>query len=174
MKLDFKPINIDGSIKKYKQLDLLNFLYINSQIQSILSIYCPEEIILTLLILSFENNIVNVQRASGDEQMRLTSELKWDERYISDNGIIIEPKLSLRADHLRTFDESEDQFTNFSRVVPNLSTSISWPFFDNAPYGKQIIEPRIAIGYVGDEETHSDLLNEDAQTFNFNSLNLDE
>ena len=75
--------------------------------------------------LSFENNIVNVQRASGDEQMRLTSELKWDERYISDNGIIIEPKLSLRADHLRTFDESEDQFTNFSRVVPNLSTSIS-------------------------------------------------
>tara|TARA_A100001037_G_scaffold301362_1_gene330683 strand:- start:149 stop:2272 length:2124 start_codon:yes stop_codon:yes gene_type:complete len=124
--------------------------------------------------LSFENNIVNVQRASGDEQMRLTSELKWDERYISDNGIIIEPKLSLRADHLRTFDESEDQFTNFSRVVPNLSTSISWPFFDNAPYGKQIIEPKIAIGYVGDEETHSDLLNEDAQTFNFNSLNLFE
>ena len=80
----------------------------------------------------------------------------------------------MRADHLRTFDESEDQFTNFSRITPNLSTSISWPFFDNAPYGKQIIEPKIAFGYVGDEETYSDLLNEDAQTFNFNSLNLFE
>ena len=57
MKLDFKPINIDGSIKKYKQLDLLNFLYINDQIQNILSINCPEEIILSLLMFSFEENI---------------------------------------------------------------------------------------------------------------------
>ena len=124
--------------------------------------------------LSFDNNIVNIQRASGDEQIRLTSELKWDERFVSNNGIIIEPKLSFRADHLRTFDESENEFTNFSRVTPNISSSISWPFFDNAPYGKQIIEPKMAIGFVGDEKTYTDLLNEDAQTFNFNSLNLFE
>ena len=56
--------------------------------------------------LSFENNIVNVQRTTGDEQIRLTSEIKWDERYISDKGIIFEPKVSLRADHFRTYDLS--------------------------------------------------------------------
>ena len=124
--------------------------------------------------LSFENNIVNVQRTTGDEQIRLTSEIKWDERYISDNGIIIEPKVSLRADHFRTYDESENEFTNFSRVTPNLSTSISWPFFENTSLGKQILEPKLAFGYVGNEKTFTDLLNEDAQTFNFNSLNLYE
>ena len=57
MKLEFKPINIDGSIKKYRQLDLEGFLSINDEIQSILSINCPEEIILSLLKISFENNI---------------------------------------------------------------------------------------------------------------------
>ena len=122
--------------------------------------------------LSFENNIVNVQRTTGDEQIRLTSEIKWDERYISDNGIIIEPKVSLRADHFRTYDESENEFTNFSRVTPNLSTSISWPFFENTSLGKQIFEPKLAFGYVGNEKTFTDLLNEDAQTFNFNSCLL--
>ena len=32
---------------------------------------------------------------------------------------------------------SFEMFRNFlfSRVIPNLSTSISWPFFDNATYG---------------------------------------
>tara|TARA_B100001057_G_C22846385_1_gene949230 strand:- start:790 stop:2922 length:2133 start_codon:yes stop_codon:yes gene_type:complete len=124
--------------------------------------------------LSFENNIVNVQRTSGDEQIRLTSEIKWDERYISDNGIIIEPIVSLRADHFRTYDESENEYTNFSRVTPNLSTSISWPFFENTSLGKQIFEPKLAFGYVGNEKTFTDLQNEDAQTFNFNSLNLYE
>ena len=57
MKLEFRPINIDGSLKKYRQLDLEDFLSLNDEIHSILCINCPEEIILSLLKISFEKDI---------------------------------------------------------------------------------------------------------------------
>lgn len=57
MKLEFKPINIDGKIKEYRQSTLQDFLENNRKINSLLIVNCTEEIILSMLTNSFEKNL---------------------------------------------------------------------------------------------------------------------
>jgi LPS-assembly protein len=90
------------------------------------------------------------------------------------NGIIFEPYISLKGDYFSTYDESDNEFTNHSRFTPEATIKTSWPFFKNSSIGKQIIEPKLGISYIGKEDEDSNLLNEDSQTLNFNSLNLFE
>lgn len=124
--------------------------------------------------LSLDTNIVNTKREEGDEQRRITNILKWDDRLVTDNGIIINPGLSLRSDFIKSYDESDNEYTNLNKLSTDISTKVSWPFFNKTAYGKQIFEPIIALGYINDEETNEDTLNEDSKTLNFNTLNLFE
>ena len=55
--MEFRPISIDGKIKEYKQITLCEFLKKNEKINSLLVINCTEEIILSMLSYSFENDI---------------------------------------------------------------------------------------------------------------------
>ena len=122
--------------------------------------------------ITINTNLVSTRREQDDEQIRITSEIRWDERYITNNGIVISPNLSLRNDWINSYDESDNQNTKFNRFSSDISATIAWPFFDKKSYGKQIIEPKIALGFISKEKTSQDLLNEDSKTYNFNTLNL--
>jgi len=124
--------------------------------------------------LSFNTNLVNTKRITGDEQRRISSELEWFDKYITKQGLLLSPSLSLRSDFINSFDESSDEHTTLNRVSTDASIKVSWPFFNKSSYGKQIIEPQISFGYINDEKISDDLLNEDANTFNFNTINLFE
>ena len=124
--------------------------------------------------LNLDTQISSLHRNSGDDQTRLTTEISWEDRKIMNNGIIFEPYISLKGDYFSTYDESDNEFTNHSRFTPEATIKTSWPFFKNSSIGKQIIEPKLGISYIGKEDKDSNLLNEDSQTLNFNSLNLFE
>jgi len=119
-------------------------------------------------------NIVNTKREQEDEQLRITNEINWKDRYVTNNGVVISPNLSLRNDWINSYDESDNQNTKLNRFSSDLSTTFAWPFFNKTSYGKQIIEPKIALGFINDEKTSQDLINEDSKTFNFNTINLFE
>jgi len=124
--------------------------------------------------ITIQTNLVNTKRDQDDEQLRITNEVRWNERYITNNGIVISPNLSLRNDWINSYDESDSENTKFNRFSSDISTTIAWPFFDKTSYGKQIIEPKIALGFINKEKISQDLLNEDSKTYNFNTLNLFE
>ena len=119
-------------------------------------------------------NIVNTKRDQDDEQIRITNQINWNERYVTNNGVVISPNFSFRNDWIDSYDKSDNQNTQINRFSSDISTTFAWPFFNKTSYGKQIIEPKIALGFINDEKTSQDLINEDSKTFNFNTLNIFE
>jgi LPS-assembly protein len=174
-------IYIEGiNNKNYASLAAINYRNLLNEVETPQATLLPRfDHIYSIDLPYFDNitiqtNLVNTKREQDDEQLRITNEVSWHERYITNNGIVISPNLSLRNDWINSYDESDSENTKFNRFSSDISATIAWPFFDKTSYGKQIIEPKIALGFINKEKTSQDLLNEDSKTYNFNTLNLFE
>jgi len=108
--------------------------------------------------------------------LRLSGEVEWKRRIITDNGFIIVPLVALRGDSF-TINPDDNYLTfgvtqNAFRVTATAGVELSYPWLFATNYGSHIVEPvaqffiRNNEGYVGQ------LINEDAQSFVFNASNL--
>jgi len=174
-------IYIEGiNNKNYVSLSAINYRNLLNEVETPQATLLPRfDHIYTIDFPYFDDitigtNIVNTKREQEDEQLRITNEIRWNERYIANNGLVISPNLSLRNDWINSYDETDNQNTKLNRFSSDISATIAWPFFDKTSYGKQIVEPKIALGFINNEKTSQDLLNEDSKTYNFNTLNLFE
>jgi len=124
--------------------------------------------------LNLNSQFTSLSRNAGDEQTRLSSNLSWENRYITNQGIFFEPYIGIKADHFRTYDESDNSHYSFSRMHPKLSIKTSWPLRSASAYGNHLIEPLARLTFSGDEKSNNKILNEDSNVMNFNTLNLFE
>jgi len=124
--------------------------------------------------LNLKSQFTSLTRSAGDEQIRLSNDISWENKYITSKGIFFEPYVGLKADHFRTYDESADSYYSFSRLHPKISVKTSWPLYSATSFGSHLIEPIARLTFSGDEKRSSKLLNEDSNVMNFNTLNLFE
>jgi len=124
--------------------------------------------------LNLNSQFTSLSRNAGDEQTRFSSDLSWENKYTTNQGILFEPYIGIKADHFRTYDESDDSYHSFSRLHPKFSVKTSWPLYSVNTYGNHLIEPTVRLTFSGDEKSNGKLLNEDSNVMNFNTLNLFE
>jgi LPS-assembly protein len=124
--------------------------------------------------LKLNSQFASLSRNAGDEQTRLSSNLSWENKYITNHGIFFEPYIGIKADNFRTYDESDNSYYSFSRIHPKFSIKTSWPLYSASAYGNHLIEPVARLTFSGDEKSNNKILNEDSNVMNFNTLNLFE
>jgi len=125
----------------------------------------------------FGNPLVNPRLAGiSGGSVRLSGEMEWKRRIITDNGLIVTPLVALRADSFTV--NPNDAYSTFGithnafRAVATAGVEVSYPWLFTTNYGSHIIEP-VAQFFVRNNEGYGrQLVNEDAQSFVFNATNL--
>ena len=117
------------------------------------------------------------------ETTRITGDVQWRRRFVTDQGLVVTPVLAARADafQLGMLTPSNSTYSyagNFysgvaaTRTMVTAGTEVSYPFQISMPGSEHIIEPIGQIYVRPDEQLAGRLPNEDAQSFVFDASNL--
>ncbi|HWU62557.1 MAG TPA: LPS-assembly protein LptD [Ensifer sp.] len=117
------------------------------------------------------------------ETSRLSADVEWRRRFVSDGGLVVTPVLAARADSFQlgmkapssdtyTYAGSFYSGTAATRTMITAGTEVSYPFLITMPGSEHVIEPVGQIFVRPDEQMAGRLPNEDAQSFVFDATNL--
>lgn len=117
------------------------------------------------------------------ETTRLTADVQWRRRFVSDQGLVVTPVLAARADAFQlgmltpssaTYSYAGNFYSGIAatRTMVTAGTEVSYPFQISLPGSEHIIEPVGQIYVRPDEQLAGRLPNEDAQSFVFDATNL--
>ncbi len=128
---------------------------------------------------------LNSARLSGmaGNSFRLTNEFEWKKRINTDNGLILTPLLSLRADIITTNiheNDTDPLISDFSSTIRNsafrgIATAgleVRYPLLVTLNQSTHIIEPTAQIFIRNNEHSIGQIPNEDAQSFVFDATTL--
>jgi LPS-assembly protein len=122
---------------------------------------------------NLDASAIVLDRKLGSDYTRASMDLDWRTRWVTPNGIVVEPFAHGRLDYYSLEDlpttgggPSED---SFDRSLGLVGTEISWPFYRAGETVDWIIEPVISGISATDDPEASRVLNEDSL-----SLDLDE
>jgi len=125
----------------------------------------------------FGNPLTNPRLAGiSGTSLRLTGEMEWKKRIITDSGLIIAPLIALRSDSFTvnpdnnypTFGVTQNAF----RATATAGIEVSYPWLFTTSHTSHIIEPVAQLFIRNNEGYAGQLVNEDAQSFVFNANNL--
>jgi len=108
--------------------------------------------------------------------LRLTGEMEWKRRIVTDSGLVIAPLLALRADSF-TVNPADNYMTfgvtnNAFRATATAGIELSYPWLFSTQNSHHIVEPVAQLFIRNNEGYTGQLINEDAQSFVFNASNL--
>lgn len=117
------------------------------------------------------------------EASRLSADVEWRRRFVTDSGVLVTPILAARADAIQLGMKSPSSANynyagNFfsgvatSRAMVTAGTEVSYPFLITMPGSEHVIEPIGQIFVRPDEQLAGRLPNDDAQSFVFDASNL--
>jgi LPS-assembly protein len=111
---------------------------------------------------------------------RASAEVDWRRTFITDNGQMITPFLSLRGDVAQLDATNQPGIANYigtgesepARFMPAVGVEYRYPFVDIEPWGTQTIEPIAQLVLRPNETEIGKFPNEDAQSVVFSDSNL--
>jgi LPS-assembly protein len=111
---------------------------------------------------------------------RASAEVDWRRTFITDNGQMITPFLSLRGDVAQLDATNQPGIANYigtgesepARFMPAVGVEYRYPFVDVEPWGTQTIEPIAQLVLRPNETEIGKFPNEDAQSVVFSDSNL--
>lgn len=114
-----------------------------------------------------------LDREDGSDYRRVSSEIDWSARWITPQGIVVEPTVYGRVDSydlddldVATYGVASDSFT---RDVGLIGMEASWPLVRPGDHVDLVIEPLVSTTLASDDPVRSQILNEDSL-----SVDLDE
>jgi len=118
-------------------------------------------------------------RNDGADNLRVSADLGWERRFISDVGLVADLDLSLRGDTYVSNDlrsanplAADDNDTD-TRFLPQAQLTIGYPLAREAWGFTQTIEPMLAVIASPEiDDDQRDLPNEDSTTIEFDFSNL--
>ncbi len=111
---------------------------------------------------------------------RASAEVDWRRTFITDNGQMITPFLSLRGDVAQLDATNQPGIANYigtgesepARFMPAVGVEYRYPFVDVEPWGTQTIEPIAQLVLRPNETEIGKFPNEDAQSVVFSDSDL--
>ncbi len=112
---------------------------------------------------------------------RASGEVDWRRTLVTDDGQMITPFLSMRADAASLDLDNQPGMSNYNiptgesdptRAMPAAGVEYRYPFIDVAPWGTQTIEPIAQLIVRPNETEIGKFPNEDAQSLVFSDANL--
>ena len=111
---------------------------------------------------------------------RTSGEIDWRRTFVTDNGQMITPFVSLRGDAAQVDVSNQPGIANYigvgssepARAMPAAGVEYHYPFVDVEPWGTQTIEPIAQLVLRPNETAIGKFPNEDAQSVVFSDSNL--
>jgi LPS-assembly protein len=121
-----------------------------------------------------------ILRGIAGTYTRGSGEVDWRRTFITDNGQVITPFFSARADAAQVYVENQPGTSNFIstgdsypvRAMPAAGVEYRYPFINVEPWGTQTIEPIAQLILRPNETAIGKFPNEDAQSMVFSTANL--
>lgn len=110
-------------------------------------------------------NAVVLERQLGTDYARGSVTVDWRTRWVSGNGVVVEPFAYGRSDHYAlndlpaSYSDTEDRF---SRQLGLVGTDISWPFYRPGDTVDWTIEPVLSMVAASDDPHASRIYNVDS------------
>ena len=119
-------------------------------------------------------NSAGVYRDSGIDSSRLSFLQGFEMPYISSLGAVFNTRASVRFDgySIDLADQMQDETKNTSRVYPNVSVEMRYPFMQQGETYSQVLEPIIMGVWTPNVSTNKNIPNEDSLDYEFDDVTL--
>lgn len=123
--------------------------------------------------LALDANFLSMTRKSGTDTHRASTDLSWTRTITDRLGQQFTPFVSLRGDLYSTRNvTAASGADSVARVMPAVGLEYRWPFASSHDWGGQTFTPIAQIIARPKETGMARIANEDAQTLEFDTLNL--
>lgn len=131
---------------------------------------------------SVEGSMLGLQRTGENQDMnRLSTNLGWQRRLVSDTGLLTTVDANLRGDLYNTRDREvafagsgRSTESSKARIFPQLNAQTSYPMVKNMNKVQATIEPIVALTAAPNLNVDSDIPNEDSLDVQIDASNLFE